>query len=166
MHHLALVRSICTKDKSHSAVGTARDAGCKYIVLTSKHHDGFCLWDSKQTDYTVSNTPFKRDVVRELSDECRKQGVVFCLYHSIADWHHPDYGPERMAQEVSGMTQAVDPALIFPEGAAADLAAKSQGVVGAVAEPLFRTYLIPFEVTSILLLAAIVGAVVLAKRKL
>jgi NADH:ubiquinone oxidoreductase subunit 6 (subunit J) len=76
------------------------------------------------------------------------------------------YSPARLAQEVSGQPTAVDPALIFPEGAAADVASRSQGVVGAIAEPLFRNYLVPFEVTSILLLAAIVGAVVLAKRKL
>jgi NADH-quinone oxidoreductase subunit J len=76
------------------------------------------------------------------------------------------YTPGQLAQEVSGLTTTVDPALIFPEGAAADAASQSQGVVGAIAEPLFRNYLVPFEVTSILLLAAIVGAVVLAKRKL
>ncbi|MGE5608592.1 MAG: alpha-L-fucosidase [Bacillota bacterium] len=72
-------------------VSTAKAAGMKYIVLTSKHHDGFCLWDSKLTDYTMSSTPFKRDIVRELADECRRQGIRFCLYHSILDWRHPDY---------------------------------------------------------------------------
>jgi alpha-L-fucosidase len=82
-----------TEFNARDWVGTAKDAGCKYLVLTSKHHDGFCLWDSKQTDYTMMSTPFKRDVVKELSDECRRQGVTFCLYHSIADWHHPDYLP-------------------------------------------------------------------------
>lgn len=76
------------------------------------------------------------------------------------------YTPERLAQEVSGLSRTVDPALIFPEGQVAEAASRTQGVVGAIAEPLFRSYLVPFEVTSILLLAAIVGAVVLAKRKL
>ena len=76
------------------------------------------------------------------------------------------YTPERLAQEVSGLSSAVNPTMIFPEGQAAEAASRSQGVVGAIAEPLFRSYLVPFEVTSILLLAAIVGAVVLAKRKL
>ena len=69
----------------------ARDTGMKYLVLTSKHHDGFCLWDSKLTDFTIAHTPFKRDVTRELADACRKQGLVFSLYHSICDWRHPDY---------------------------------------------------------------------------
>ncbi|MGC8744441.1 MAG: alpha-L-fucosidase [Verrucomicrobiia bacterium] len=69
----------------------ARDTGMKYLVLTSKHHDGFCLWDSKYTDYDIMRTPFGRDVVKELAAACKRYGVVFCLYHSICDWHHPDY---------------------------------------------------------------------------
>lgn len=69
----------------------AKDTGMKYMVLTSKHHDGFCLWNTKYTDYNIMNTPFGRDVVKELADACKKQGIVFCLYHSICDWHHPDY---------------------------------------------------------------------------
>ena len=72
-------------------VSTAKEAGMKYIVLTSKHHDGFCLWDTKQTDYNIMNTPFGRDVIKELSQECEKQGIVFCTYYSILDWYHPDY---------------------------------------------------------------------------
>ena len=77
-------------------VKMAKDAGMKYIVITSKHHDGFCLFDSKHTDYDVIDaTPFNRDILRELSDECRKQGIKMCWYHSIMDWHHPDYLPRR-----------------------------------------------------------------------
>jgi alpha-L-fucosidase len=71
-------------------VSMAKDAGMKYIVLTTKHHDGFCMWDSKITDYNIVDfTPFKRDIVKELSEACKKQGIVFCVYHSIVDWHHP-----------------------------------------------------------------------------
>jgi alpha-L-fucosidase len=69
----------------------AKDAGMGYLVLTTKHHDGFCLWPSALTDYDVASTPFRRDVVRELSDACRAEGIVFCAYHSICDWRHPDY---------------------------------------------------------------------------
>ncbi len=72
-------------------VKIARDAGMKYLVLTSKHHDGFCLWPSKYTDYHIGNTPFKRDVMKDLSEACKKYGIQFCTYHSICDWHHPDY---------------------------------------------------------------------------
>ncbi len=72
-------------------VRIAKDAGMKYIVITSKHHDGFCLWDSKVTDYDIMDaTPFKRDILKELSDACRKEGIRLCFYHSIMDWHHPD----------------------------------------------------------------------------
>jgi alpha-L-fucosidase len=77
-------------------VATAKAAGMKYIVITSKHHDGFCMFDTKLTDYNiVAATPFKRDPLKELSDECRKQNIKFCTYYSIMDWHHPDYMPRR-----------------------------------------------------------------------
>ncbi len=76
-------------------VRLAKDAGMKYMVITSKHHDGFCLFDSKYTDYDVMSTPFKRDIMKELSDACREQGLKMCWYHSIMDWHHPDYLPRR-----------------------------------------------------------------------
>jgi alpha-L-fucosidase len=69
----------------------AKDAGMKYVVLTSKHHDGFCLWDSRYTDYDIARTPFRRDVVGELAQAVRREKLVFCTYHSICDWWHPDY---------------------------------------------------------------------------
>ncbi len=72
-------------------IGTARAAGMKYFVIVSKHHDGFCMWDTRATDYNITATPFHRDVLKELSDECTRQGVMFCTYYSILDWHHPDY---------------------------------------------------------------------------
>ncbi|MCB9264769.1 MAG: alpha-L-fucosidase [Lewinellaceae bacterium] len=72
-------------------VRIAKDAGMKYIVITSKHHDGFCLWDSKVTDYDIMDTsPFGRDILKELRDACDKAGIKLCFYHSIMDWHHPD----------------------------------------------------------------------------
>ena len=73
----------------------AADAGMKYIVITTKHHDGFCLFDSKYTDFDIMSTPFKRDVMKELSQACRRHGLRICWYHSIMDWHHPDYLPRR-----------------------------------------------------------------------
>lgn len=61
------------------------------MALTAKHHDGFCLWDTKQTDYNIMNTPFKRDVVKELAEACKKGGIAFGTYYSTCDWHHPDF---------------------------------------------------------------------------
>jgi len=76
-------------------VKTARDAGMKYIVITSKHHDGFCMFNTKQTSFNIMQTPFGRDVMKELADACRKYDLRFCFYYSIMDWHHPDYLPRR-----------------------------------------------------------------------
>ncbi len=72
-------------------VSIAKSAGMKYMVLTSKHHDGFCLWDTKTTAYNIMSTPFKRDVIRELSNACQNEDLPFCTYYSILDWYHPDY---------------------------------------------------------------------------
>ncbi|GGZ13483.1 alpha-L-fucosidase [Echinicola pacifica] len=72
-------------------VKIAKDAGMKYIVITTKHHDGFCLWDSEVTDYDIMDaSPFKRDILAELAEACKKEDIKLCFYHSIVDWHHPD----------------------------------------------------------------------------
>ena len=72
-------------------VRVAKDAGMRYIVITSKHHDGFNMFDSKVSNYTiVKATPFKRDPMKELAAACQEAGITFCFYHSIMDWHHPD----------------------------------------------------------------------------
>jgi alpha-L-fucosidase len=76
-------------------VKMAKDAGMKYIVITSKHHDGFCLFNSQFTDFDIMSTPFQRDILKELSAACHKEGIKMCWYHSIMDWHHPDYLPRR-----------------------------------------------------------------------
>lgn len=72
-------------------ISIAKDAGMKYFVITSKHHDGFCLWPSKYTDYHIGNTPIKRDLMREMQLACENQDVMFATYHSILDWKHPHY---------------------------------------------------------------------------
>jgi alpha-L-fucosidase len=66
-------------------------AGMKYITITTKHHDGFCLWDTKLTGFNTMNSPYKQDVIGKLSDACHKRKVPLCLYYSIADWNHPNY---------------------------------------------------------------------------
>src|SRR6201996_7147120 len=69
----------------------AKAAGMKYAVLTTKHHEGFCLFDSKYTNYKATNTKAKRDLVKEFVDAFRAEGLKVGFYYSLLDWHHPDY---------------------------------------------------------------------------
>jgi len=75
-------------------VGTAKAAGMKYLIITSRHHDGFSLWDSKFTDYDMAATPYGKGILRELAEECKKQGIKFGTYYSICDWYREDYPVE------------------------------------------------------------------------
>ncbi len=84
-------------------VALAKTAGMKYIVLISKHHDGFALWDSAVSDWdVVDRTPWKQDIVRLLSDEARRQELRFFVYYSQLDWHHTDYFPRGMTGHSAG----------------------------------------------------------------
>ncbi len=74
-------------------VALAKESGAKYMTLVAKHMDGFAMFATKLSDYNITHTPFGRDITRELADECRRQGLRFCLYYSIIDQHHPDYLP-------------------------------------------------------------------------
>jgi alpha-L-fucosidase len=75
-------------------VALAKAAGMKYITITSKHHDGFAMFDSKVSDWDIADrTPYKKDVLKMLADECQRQGLKLFFYHSHLDWHHPDYYP-------------------------------------------------------------------------
>jgi alpha-L-fucosidase len=77
-------------------VRLAKAAGMKYIVITAKHHDGFCMWDSKVTGYDIMDrTPFHRDILKELAAACKKEGIRLCFYYSIMDWHQPDASGAR-----------------------------------------------------------------------
>lgn len=78
-------------------VALAVQAGMKYIIMVTKHHDGFCMWDSKFTDFDIMSTPYKRDIVKEMAEATRKAGLKFGIYYSQRDWHHPDYKPETMS---------------------------------------------------------------------
>lgn len=69
----------------------AKAAGMKYAVLTTKHHEGFCLFDSQYTDYKITNTAFGRDLVKEYADAFRAEGLRVGFYYSLIDWHHPDF---------------------------------------------------------------------------
>ncbi|MGO7498445.1 alpha-L-fucosidase [Rhizobium ruizarguesonis] len=69
----------------------AKAAGMKYVVLTTKHHDGFCLWDTKATDFKVTNTPYGQDLLGPFVDAFRAEGLRIGFYYSLIDWHHPDF---------------------------------------------------------------------------
>lgn len=71
-------------------VRMARDCGMSYLCFTTKHHDGFCMWDTGQTDYNIMNTPYGKDVLKLLADACHKYGMKLSLYYSNPDWHHPN----------------------------------------------------------------------------
>jgi len=84
-------------------VATAKAAGMKYITITSRHHDGFAMFDSKVSDWNiVQRTPYKKDVMKMLAEECRKQGVKLFFYYSQLDWHHPDYFPRGRTGQTAG----------------------------------------------------------------
>jgi alpha-L-fucosidase len=72
-------------------VRLAKAAGMQYVVFTSKHHDGFCMWDTKYNEYNIMNSPFKRDVMKELAEACKKEGMALGYYYSVCDWRHPDF---------------------------------------------------------------------------
>jgi len=72
-------------------VSAAKAAGMQYIIITSRHHDGFSLWDSEFTDYDMASTPYGKGILKELADECKKQGIKFGTYYSICDWYRDDY---------------------------------------------------------------------------
>lgn len=101
----------------------AKDAGMKYVVMTSKHHDGFCLFDSKWTDYKATNTPYGRDIIREYLEAFRAEGLKVGLYYSLLDWHHPDYPhygdrhhPERNNPAWKGVEHHFDRYLDYMHG--------------------------------------------------
>ena len=84
----------------------AKAAGMKYVVLTAKHHEGFCLWDSKYTDYKATNTPYGKDLIKAYVEAFRAEGLKVGFYYSLIDWHHPDYTidgnhPQRQASDAA-----------------------------------------------------------------
>jgi len=84
-----------TKFNAKEWVAIARASGAKYLIFTTKHHDGFCMFDSKLTEYKITNSPFKRDVSEELAKACHESGLKLGFYYSLSDWHHPDYMTEN-----------------------------------------------------------------------
>lgn len=87
----------------------AKESGMKYICFTTKHHDGFCMWDTKYSDYNIMNTPYGKDVLKMLADACHKHGMLLSLYYSNPDWHHEyGYNPASSHQWRSAQTESVN----------------------------------------------------------
>ncbi|MBC9796782.1 alpha-L-fucosidase [Sinomicrobium weinanense] len=90
-------------------VSLAKEAGMKYITITTKHHDGFAMYDSKVSDYNiVKATPYGKDILRMLEQECEKQGIKLFAYYSQLDWHHPDYYPRGWTGRKTGRPESGD----------------------------------------------------------
>lgn len=90
-------------------VAIAKAAGMKYITITSKHHDGFAMWDSKLTDWDIiDRTPYGRDVIKMLADECKKEGIKLFFYHSHLDWYQENYFPRGRTGNASGRPESGD----------------------------------------------------------
>lgn len=89
----------------------AQEAGMEYLCVTTKHHDGFCLWDTRQTDYNVMRTPFGRDVIGMIADVCHRRRFPLCLYYSVIDWHQPNYPNQNRSHELAGPQPGDEPDL-------------------------------------------------------
>jgi len=76
---------------AHEWVKLAKDAGMQYITLITRHHDGFSMWNTKYSDFNIMNTPYKKDIVKLIADECHQQGIKLFLYYSLLDWRRDDY---------------------------------------------------------------------------
>src|SRR6266576_3594099 len=88
-------------------VSLAKAAGMKYITITSRHHDGFAMFDSKISDWNiVARTPYKKDPLKMLADECHRQGIKLFFYHSQLDWHNPDYYPRGNTGKTAGRPES------------------------------------------------------------
>ena len=97
------------KFDAHEWVSLAKAAGVRYITITSRHHDGFSMFATKATPYNIVDwTPFKRDPMKELAEECRRQGIKLFFYYSQLDWHHPDYFPRGGTGKASGRPERGD----------------------------------------------------------
>ena len=98
-----------TKFDAAAWVALAKSAGMKYITITSKHHDGFAMFATKQSDWNiVDRTPYKKDPLKMLADECHKQGIKLFFYYSQLDWHNPDYFPLGNTGHTAGRPEGGD----------------------------------------------------------
>ncbi len=87
----------------------AQAAGMRYLTFTTKHHDGFCMWDTKCTDYNIMNTPYGKDVFGMLAEACQRRDVPLCIYYSLPDWYSPYYPNRGQAHELDGPLPGDEP---------------------------------------------------------
>ena len=116
-------------------VSLFKRSGAKYVTITSKHADGFAMWDSKVSDWDiVDRTPYRRDVLKPLADECRRQGMKLFFYYSQLDWHHPDYFPRGMTGQHTGRPDHGDwnKYLDYMEAQLVELLSGEYGQVGGI----------------------------------
>jgi alpha-L-fucosidase len=124
-----------TKFNAAEWVSLFKKAGAKYIVITSKHHDGFAMFDAKTGDWDiVDRTEFDRDPLKELADECEKQGMKLFFYHSHLDWHHPEYFPRGMTGHDAERPESGDfeKYLAYMDAQLAELLSGRYGKVGGI----------------------------------
>lgn len=93
-------------------IDLAQEAGMEYMVLTTKHHDGFCLFQTDYTDFHVGNTPYKKDMVKEYVDACHRRGMKVGLYYSVVDWNQKNYSNEGRHHELPGPVDGDEPDMI------------------------------------------------------
>lgn len=86
-------------------------AGMEYVCFTTKHHDGFCMWDTAETDYNIMNAPYGRDILGMLAEACERRGIKLCLYYSVVDWHHPNYPNQGRSHELEQPKDGDEPDL-------------------------------------------------------
>lgn len=110
-------------------------AGAKYMTITSKHHDGFCMWDSQLTDWdVVDRTPYGRDILKQLAEACERHGLKLFFYHSQVDWHHPEYYPRGWTGLTAGRPESGDfnKYVDYMNGQLAELLSGEYGPIGGI----------------------------------
>lgn len=124
-----------TKFDAEEWVSLFKKAGAKYIVITSKHHDGFAMYDSRMGDWDIADrTKFGRDPLKELADECARQDMMLFFYHSHLDWHHPDYFPRGLTGHTARRPDSGDfeKYLAYMDGQLAELLGGRYGNVAGI----------------------------------
>lgn len=98
-----------TKFDPDAWLDLVEEAGMQYVCFTTKHHDGFCMWDTAHTDYNIMNTPYGEDILGKLAEACQRRNIPLSLYYSCPDWHHPNYPNQGRHHEMFGPRMGDEP---------------------------------------------------------